>query len=226
MTQRESLLKAICQDPEDDTVRLAFADLLDEEGEPRRATFIRLQIELAQHASLGVGWSHLKLKHRRDDRISDFVASEPWERFTDITYRTPTNLWAANSGPTGCLFHRGFPTAICCTLMEFCHNWNALGRYPITHVAIQSRTTHGKIGVAGWPDGDWYVVRGTGKGVFLHHPHTAPVVESILEHNYPCRFTRSSNLNWRLWPVGKDDFGPPIDPFLLLDMPGVEHGDQ
>lgn len=40
----EPFLRAICDDPADDTVRLAYADWLDENGDPTRAEFIRLQI--------------------------------------------------------------------------------------------------------------------------------------------------------------------------------------
>jgi uncharacterized protein (TIGR02996 family) len=43
MTEREALLAAVCEHPDDDTPRLVFADWLDEHGEPDRAEFIRLQ---------------------------------------------------------------------------------------------------------------------------------------------------------------------------------------
>jgi uncharacterized protein (TIGR02996 family) len=42
----EPFLRAICENPEDDTVRLVYADWLDENGDPDRAEFIRLQIAL------------------------------------------------------------------------------------------------------------------------------------------------------------------------------------
>jgi uncharacterized protein (TIGR02996 family) len=45
MTERDAFLRAIVADPADDTVRLAFADWLDEHDETERAEFIRLQIE-------------------------------------------------------------------------------------------------------------------------------------------------------------------------------------
>lgn len=50
MSARGAFLRAIAADPADDTVRLAFADWLDENGEPERAEFIRLQIERARSA--------------------------------------------------------------------------------------------------------------------------------------------------------------------------------
>ena len=48
MTDHDALLAAICNEPDEDTPRLALADWLDENGEPERAAFIRAQIELAR----------------------------------------------------------------------------------------------------------------------------------------------------------------------------------
>ncbi len=45
--ERERFLRAILADPEDDFVRLVFADWLDEHGEVELGEFIRVQIELA-----------------------------------------------------------------------------------------------------------------------------------------------------------------------------------
>jgi uncharacterized protein (TIGR02996 family) len=42
-----ALLADILANPEDDTVRLVLADWLDEHGDPERAEFIRVQVELA-----------------------------------------------------------------------------------------------------------------------------------------------------------------------------------
>ena len=50
MTERDALLRAVCENPDDDTVRLAFADWLDENGDKAdraRAEFVRVQCELA-----------------------------------------------------------------------------------------------------------------------------------------------------------------------------------
>jgi uncharacterized protein (TIGR02996 family) len=48
MSDEKALLAAIWDDPYDDTVRLVYADWLDENGQPERAEFIRVQIELAR----------------------------------------------------------------------------------------------------------------------------------------------------------------------------------
>lgn len=54
MNEREALLRAICDNPDDDTPRLVFADWLQEHGEEERAEFVRLQVrhtELLRYAS-------------------------------------------------------------------------------------------------------------------------------------------------------------------------------
>jgi uncharacterized protein (TIGR02996 family) len=48
MTDRDILYRAILDSPEDDTLRLVFADALEESGEPRRAEFVRAQVELSR----------------------------------------------------------------------------------------------------------------------------------------------------------------------------------
>lgn len=44
----ESLLRAVFDNPDDDTARLVFADFLDERGQSDRATLIRIQCEMNQ----------------------------------------------------------------------------------------------------------------------------------------------------------------------------------
>lgn len=44
MSEEDTLLAAIHAHPDDDTLRLAYADWLDENGQPARAEFVRLQI--------------------------------------------------------------------------------------------------------------------------------------------------------------------------------------
>lgn len=48
MSDFDALIRTIRQDPWDDAPRLALADVLDENGDPEWAEFIRLQIEMAQ----------------------------------------------------------------------------------------------------------------------------------------------------------------------------------
>jgi uncharacterized protein (TIGR02996 family) len=46
--EKEALLWAIIDSPDDDMLRLVFADWLEDHGQPERAEFIRLQCELAR----------------------------------------------------------------------------------------------------------------------------------------------------------------------------------
>jgi uncharacterized protein (TIGR02996 family) len=48
MSDRAALLAAILANPDEDTPRLVYADWLQEHGEPDRAEFIRVQVELAR----------------------------------------------------------------------------------------------------------------------------------------------------------------------------------
>lgn len=53
MDERESFLRAIVANPDDDLPRLIFADWLAVHGEPERAEFIRVQCELAADYPFG-----------------------------------------------------------------------------------------------------------------------------------------------------------------------------
>jgi len=45
--QQDALYRAICAEPDEDTPRLVYADLIEEDGDPMRAAFIRAQVALA-----------------------------------------------------------------------------------------------------------------------------------------------------------------------------------
>ena len=51
MTDSVALHAAVCANPEDDTPRLAFADWLDENGQGKRAAFIRADVERHRYAN-------------------------------------------------------------------------------------------------------------------------------------------------------------------------------
>jgi uncharacterized protein (TIGR02996 family) len=48
MTTAASLLRSVCERPDDDALRLIMADALDDAGQEERAEFIRLQCELSR----------------------------------------------------------------------------------------------------------------------------------------------------------------------------------
>jgi uncharacterized protein (TIGR02996 family) len=74
VTQRDAFLQTICENPEDDTTRLVYADWLEEHGDAQdaaRAEFIRVQIERSRlppddpgRADLSRRQAHLLGSHR------------------------------------------------------------------------------------------------------------------------------------------------------------------
>jgi uncharacterized protein (TIGR02996 family) len=82
-----NFLAAILADPDDDTARLIAADFLEENAEPDRAAFIRIQVELARLGMAGQGPSSEADQLRAKER--PFVG--PLSMY-------PT-LWAASECP-------------------------------------------------------------------------------------------------------------------------------
>src|SRR5689334_24640555 len=73
MSDHDGLLRAVCESPDDDLPRLAYADWCDENGRPERAEFIRAQIEQARlseddprHEELGRRADELFAAHKED----------------------------------------------------------------------------------------------------------------------------------------------------------------
>ncbi len=56
MTDRDALYRAVLGNPEDDTLRLVYADALEESGDPRRAAFVRAHVELSRLPEYDTLW--------------------------------------------------------------------------------------------------------------------------------------------------------------------------
>ncbi|MBN9121372.1 MAG: TIGR02996 domain-containing protein [Planctomycetes bacterium] len=96
---------AIVAHADEDTPRLAYADWLDEHGDPDRAAFIRAQCRLAEMPPDAPDWYELleqesDLAARLHDRFPSLRPTPP-ERFYFGTYFPRTD-----EEPQ---FHRGFP---------------------------------------------------------------------------------------------------------------------
>jgi uncharacterized protein (TIGR02996 family) len=89
----EKFLGAIGADPDDDTVRLVYADWLDENGGGDRAEFIRVQVELARP----VGDDQRGDELRR--RESEILAARRDEWVGELADTAPAAAW---------VFRRGF----------------------------------------------------------------------------------------------------------------------
>jgi uncharacterized protein (TIGR02996 family) len=109
------------ESPDDDALRLVFADWLEEHGEGQRAEFIRLQCEIAR-----------------------MTGTE--EQLTSLANREK-ELWQTH-GPSWCeelpkwvrykvSFRRGFPTILSCTPRQWLGARGLLARAPIQTLTIQ-----------------------------------------------------------------------------------------
>ncbi len=98
MTDREALLRSILDNPDDDTLRLIYADAIEEESDSRRAAFIRAQIEYARLPE----YDPVRIRARYHDREKMFGA-----RWMMELPALPEGLrWATHP------FRRGFPSGI------------------------------------------------------------------------------------------------------------------
>lgn len=117
MTERERFLTAVYANPDDDNVRLVFADWLDENGDPDRAEFIRAQIRSARRPRVYFPAPQPRedelLAAHREDWIRD--SGGAWDlpdgylaRMRDWAAKVPTQRWRASGNPPW-IFRRGFP---------------------------------------------------------------------------------------------------------------------
>jgi uncharacterized protein (TIGR02996 family) len=120
MSEEEALLRAICIEPEDDTPRLVYADWLDENGQPERASFIRFQIQFAR--ALPPRVLEPKPSAREQEQLKQLKQhAKAWFK--------PPARWMLDDHY---LVRRGFPYAVSCNYKEYHNNQHAFARWPIT----------------------------------------------------------------------------------------------
>jgi uncharacterized protein (TIGR02996 family) len=121
-------------DPDDDTVRLVFADWLDENGDPGRAKFVRLQIECSKtvnpvpedDATLGLLYDAMDLLDSAEARgvwWPYFVGTSPYFKVRPeggdavcVEYEVQHNsYWQMNKIVR---FRRGFPDMVFATTQD------------------------------------------------------------------------------------------------------------
>ncbi len=106
MSQTEQFFQAVLDDPEDNTLRLIYADWLEECGDPR-GELIRVQVELEQTPHADLHWR--TLKNRETELLNEYLtewlgpsARRVWKGFRDAQYQP------FFAGRGGCRLHRGF----------------------------------------------------------------------------------------------------------------------
>jgi uncharacterized protein (TIGR02996 family) len=132
MTDDPALIQAILDDPDDDGVRLVYADWLEEHGQPERGEFIRVQCELARRGEDDPRRNQLLqredalLRRDRDEWLA------PLRAVLDRPHSRLARLWRSVAGRTprhwehwpwerryGVHFRRGFTEDLFFAANEF-----------------------------------------------------------------------------------------------------------
>ena len=111
LPDERTLYTAILANPDDDTVRLAYADWLDENGHPERAEFVRVQIELSRLVLpvTGEDTRYNVLSARERELIGEH--SRTWEKVFSADLPSNRQTWFA--------FRRGLVGFVMCTPKYF-----------------------------------------------------------------------------------------------------------
>ncbi|MBA4063485.1 MAG: hypothetical protein C0501_07185 [Isosphaera sp.] len=125
MTDLEALYQAILADPDDDTLRLVYADALEEAGDARRAGFVRAHVQLARVPEYDPAW----VRARYHDRARMSFAARWMLELPPL----PDGLdWAREA------FRRGLPAAVQAdTAAAFvAHADELFAKYPVEAVEL------------------------------------------------------------------------------------------
>lgn len=153
--EREAMLRAVLADPDDDTVRLAFADWLDEHGEHDRAAFVRVEVEMAaagpeprRHARDCPRHGLYRTRHRTRYTDHPGCAKCRHRRLVDRDRTTARDCLYDETGRLGDWgmrpsWSRGFVSTVYCTTADFLKHGPALfGEQPVTSVRLTDKTPH------------------------------------------------------------------------------------
>lgn len=179
MSDQPRLVRAICEQPAEDTSRLAYADWLDEFGEPARAEFIRVQVEIArlkQSSCVGC-WVAPRggpCCHGRDDlqkrerELLDVAAAEDWAGFP--------------AGVEEWWFRRGFVSEVRCPLATLLGiAADLFARHPVTRVVVTDRRPLRFEGRWLWHNAGHRLVDQDADGDLAHPDHLPEAIHHALE---------------------------------------------
>jgi uncharacterized protein (TIGR02996 family) len=139
-SSHDALYRAICAHPDEDTPRLAFADLVEERGDELRARFIRTQVALARVPEYDPEW----VKARQFDPD----AATGWLRTEDLPRPLPAGAsWQRFE------FRRGFPWKVgVSSLRDFVGCGEAVfGAAPVQALDIDAGDRPDLSALAEWP---------------------------------------------------------------------------
>ncbi|MBA4063486.1 MAG: hypothetical protein C0501_07190 [Isosphaera sp.] len=134
----DALYRAICAHPDEDTPRLAFADLVEEDGDPDRAHFIRTQVALARSAAYDP--AAVAARHADPDAVAGH----------GLVHTLPP--LPGGFGWNAFEFRRGFPWK-CAALSAdvFAGGGGVFEAAPIQALLVHPSTRHDVAALADWP---------------------------------------------------------------------------
>lgn len=139
-TTEQALLRAILDTPADDAPRLIYADWLEENGQPERAEFIRVQCELARIPAEDLAETNFWEGQLSDGPARYFPIAKLLRksRKKGIFVKVSRGLHVGNERPLiECIFHRGFSSEIRCTLGEWLqHGPRIVAEHPVEWVRL------------------------------------------------------------------------------------------
>jgi uncharacterized protein (TIGR02996 family) len=142
-----AFLAAIVENPDDDTARLVAADFLEENGEPDRAAFVRVQVELARLEAAGQGKSLEADELRKRERAflgplsmdRQFWAAEACPELVRVASRgagrDPLEGMTVE-GAERLTWRRGFVEGVNCRAEEWLRHGEAVRRRNPVHTVI------------------------------------------------------------------------------------------
>lgn len=132
MSDAEALMAAIAAEPENDLPRLVYADWLEENGDPDRAEFIRIQCELFRNANGLSTEEYADLSDR--EKVLRAEHEEEW--------LAPLRTLGASSNVGG-WFERGFADWLMMDAADFVRNGAELWRYsPVKRLYLSNLSDH------------------------------------------------------------------------------------
>lgn len=142
---RAELLAAIRRDPKDETLRLVFADHLDEDGDAKWAEFVRLQVQMEHTRKAGKVF--LALKKRTSDlfphvadrtapprsvtkgSLVEYGVAADHPGLVGIRYRRGTMSYRV-------VYRRGLPCLINCSKQDFVDLAKYAFEWPVVRVTL------------------------------------------------------------------------------------------
>lgn len=137
MSTQDALLAAVLANPADDTVRGAYADWLEENGQPERAEFIRVQVEI-------IRWIKENTASVKPDPhiygVRGYISREKelWkakaygDKPDGLIAALSTDYFGHLDSHRLAIFRRGFVSEVRCTLADWCGACERCGGAPGT----------------------------------------------------------------------------------------------